>query len=297
MTATALHERYRVGDLDLTRVGYGAMQLAGPGVFGPPKDRDAAVAVLRDGGRARHHPHRHRRLLRPARHQRDHPRGAAPVPGRPAHRHQGRRPPRRAGRLAARARAGGAARAGPRQPRTPRPRRARRRQPARRRLRRARARFDRRAVRRRWPSCSSRASSATSASAPSRRAGRRGAGDRAGRVRAEHVQHRPPRRRRAGRPTSRAGHRLRAVLPARRLHAAAVRRRSTRSRPARRDADGRRAGLAAAALAQHPADPRHVVRGPPAREHRRAPAWTCRRTRSRSSTRSAAPNRRRGPGS
>ncbi len=38
---------YRVGDLDLTRVGYGAMQLAGPHVFGPPKDRDAAVAVLR----------------------------------------------------------------------------------------------------------------------------------------------------------------------------------------------------------------------------------------------------------
>jgi pyridoxine 4-dehydrogenase len=39
---------YTVGDLDLTRVGYGAMQLAGPGVFGPPKDRDAAVAVLRE---------------------------------------------------------------------------------------------------------------------------------------------------------------------------------------------------------------------------------------------------------
>ena len=38
---------YRVGDLELTRVGYGAMQLAGPHVFGPPKDRDAAVAVLR----------------------------------------------------------------------------------------------------------------------------------------------------------------------------------------------------------------------------------------------------------
>ena len=29
------------------RIGYGAMQLAGPGVFGPPKDRDAALAVLR----------------------------------------------------------------------------------------------------------------------------------------------------------------------------------------------------------------------------------------------------------
>ena len=34
-------------DMTLTRVGYGAMQLAGPGVFGPPKDRGAAVAVLR----------------------------------------------------------------------------------------------------------------------------------------------------------------------------------------------------------------------------------------------------------
>ncbi|MDT0349567.1 aldo/keto reductase family oxidoreductase [Pseudonocardia charpentierae] len=38
---------YDVGDLELTRVGYGAMQLAGPGVFGPPKDHDAAIAVLR----------------------------------------------------------------------------------------------------------------------------------------------------------------------------------------------------------------------------------------------------------
>ncbi|MFE7174152.1 oxidoreductase [Streptomyces sp. NPDC057616] len=38
---------YRVGDLTLTRFGYGAMQLAGPGVFGPPEDRDAAIAVLR----------------------------------------------------------------------------------------------------------------------------------------------------------------------------------------------------------------------------------------------------------
>ncbi|HWT34886.1 MAG TPA: aldo/keto reductase family oxidoreductase [Paraburkholderia sp.] len=30
------------------RMGYGAMQLAGPGVFGPPKDRDACIAVLRE---------------------------------------------------------------------------------------------------------------------------------------------------------------------------------------------------------------------------------------------------------
>ncbi len=39
--------RYPVGDFELTRVGYGAMQLAGPHVFGPPKDRDEAIAVLR----------------------------------------------------------------------------------------------------------------------------------------------------------------------------------------------------------------------------------------------------------
>ncbi|MGH7159726.1 MAG: aldo/keto reductase family oxidoreductase [Acetobacteraceae bacterium] len=34
--------------ISLKRMGYGAMQLAGPRVFGPPKDRDAAVALLRD---------------------------------------------------------------------------------------------------------------------------------------------------------------------------------------------------------------------------------------------------------
>jgi pyridoxine 4-dehydrogenase len=35
-------------DLTVTRMGYGAMQLSGPHVFGPPADRDAAVAVLRE---------------------------------------------------------------------------------------------------------------------------------------------------------------------------------------------------------------------------------------------------------
>jgi len=34
--------------LTVTRMGYGAMQLAGPGVFGPPRDRAAAVALLRE---------------------------------------------------------------------------------------------------------------------------------------------------------------------------------------------------------------------------------------------------------
>lgn len=37
----------RIGDRSVNRMGYGAMQLAGPGVFGPPKDRAQAVAVLR----------------------------------------------------------------------------------------------------------------------------------------------------------------------------------------------------------------------------------------------------------
>ena len=39
---------YRFGDRDVRRMGYGAMQLAGPGVFGPPRDRDEAIAVLRE---------------------------------------------------------------------------------------------------------------------------------------------------------------------------------------------------------------------------------------------------------
>ena len=39
---------YQLGDLTVSRVGFGAMQLAGPGVFGPPADPDEAAAVLRE---------------------------------------------------------------------------------------------------------------------------------------------------------------------------------------------------------------------------------------------------------
>lgn len=39
---------FQLGSKTVKRLGYGAMQLAGPGVFGPPKDHDAALAVLRD---------------------------------------------------------------------------------------------------------------------------------------------------------------------------------------------------------------------------------------------------------
>jgi aryl-alcohol dehydrogenase-like predicted oxidoreductase len=38
---------FTLGEHTVKRIGYGAMQLAGPGVFGPPKDRDSALAVLR----------------------------------------------------------------------------------------------------------------------------------------------------------------------------------------------------------------------------------------------------------
>jgi aryl-alcohol dehydrogenase-like predicted oxidoreductase len=38
---------YLLGRLSVSRIGFGAMQLPGPGVFGPPRDRDAALTVLR----------------------------------------------------------------------------------------------------------------------------------------------------------------------------------------------------------------------------------------------------------
>jgi pyridoxine 4-dehydrogenase len=39
---------FKLGGRTVKRLGYGAMQLAGPGVYGPPKDRDTAIAVLRE---------------------------------------------------------------------------------------------------------------------------------------------------------------------------------------------------------------------------------------------------------
>src|SRR5580692_4508671 len=50
MSETALGGRFTFLGTSLTvqRMGYGAMQLAGPGVWGPPKDPDGAVAVLRE---------------------------------------------------------------------------------------------------------------------------------------------------------------------------------------------------------------------------------------------------------
>ena len=48
MTNIASAGTFRLGDRTVNRMGYGAMQLTGPHVFGPPKDRAAAIAVLRE---------------------------------------------------------------------------------------------------------------------------------------------------------------------------------------------------------------------------------------------------------
>ena len=48
MNSTNTSASFSLGDRSVKRLGYGAMQLAGPGVFGPPKDHSAAVAVLRE---------------------------------------------------------------------------------------------------------------------------------------------------------------------------------------------------------------------------------------------------------
>lgn len=48
MTTIDASGTFPLGDRPVRRLGYGAMQLAGPGVFGPPKDRGQAIAVLRE---------------------------------------------------------------------------------------------------------------------------------------------------------------------------------------------------------------------------------------------------------
>ena len=215
---------FKLGDRTVKRLGYGAMQLAGPGVFGPPKDRDAAVAVLREAvARGVNHidtsdfygPHVTNQIIREALHP--YPddlvivtkvgaRRGADASWIPAFSRR-------------RADAGGARQ--PAQPRastrstssicascsasTGRPRaRSRRRSPS-------------------SPSFSGRAWSATSASATSRRR-RSPRGARSATIvcvqNHYNLAHRG--RRRADRRARARRHRLCAVLPARRLHAAAV---------------------------------------------------------------------------
>src|SRR5882762_8910948 len=48
MSAVDRSGTFMLGDKPVRRLGYGAMRLSGPRIFGPPKDRDAALAVLRE---------------------------------------------------------------------------------------------------------------------------------------------------------------------------------------------------------------------------------------------------------
>src|SRR4051794_23390130 len=68
---------WTLGDLTVTRFGYGAMQLAGPWVMGPPADHDGALAVLNEAAGLRithidtsaaYGPHITNRLIREALH-------------------------------------------------------------------------------------------------------------------------------------------------------------------------------------------------------------------------------------
>ena len=121
---------FRMGDRTVNRVGYGAMQLAGPGVFGPPKDHAEALAVLREAVASGvnhidtsdfYGPHVTNHLIREA---------LQPLSGRSGDRHQGRRPARRRRLVDPGAHAGRTDQCGPRQPAQPRPRCDRCRQPA-----------------------------------------------------------------------------------------------------------------------------------------------------------------------
>lgn len=48
MASHGITETFTLGSRQVKRIGYGAMQLAGPGVFGPPRDRHVALTVLRE---------------------------------------------------------------------------------------------------------------------------------------------------------------------------------------------------------------------------------------------------------
>ena len=85
--------------MTVNRMGYGAMQLAGRDgnklVWGPPRDVDGAIAVLREAVASWREPHRYSRFLRSPCHEPDHTKGAVPVSRRSGDRHQGQRPARR----------------------------------------------------------------------------------------------------------------------------------------------------------------------------------------------------------
>jgi aryl-alcohol dehydrogenase-like predicted oxidoreductase len=46
-TGASASGQFRIGEITINRLGYGAMRITGPGVWGPPSDRNAAIATLR----------------------------------------------------------------------------------------------------------------------------------------------------------------------------------------------------------------------------------------------------------
>ena len=80
--------------MTVNRVGYGTMQLAGPEVWGPPRDVDTAIAVLREAVDSGVNHIDYQRLLRSSHHQSANQAGASSVWQGSCNRHQGRRSPR-----------------------------------------------------------------------------------------------------------------------------------------------------------------------------------------------------------
>ena len=236
-------QTFPLGSFHVGRVGYGAMQLPGPGVLGPPRDHDEAIAVLRRAIELGINHIDTAQFYGPNVVQRAHPRGAAPLPRRPGAGQQGRCAPRRRRELATRT---GARRSAGRASRRTCARWAptgwprsicasrRRRDPN------AAGRCRPRAVR-----PSAHRDDQGSRRGPHRRhraeqhLGRPSA-DRVGphrdRLRAERLQPRRPDVAAGARRLHRARHRVRAVLPAR----LGLHRRQSRARPPRRQAGGRR---------------------------------------------------------
>ena len=76
-----MSETFTIADRVVRRIGYGAMQLPGPGVFGPPRDRDEALRVLRRAVELGVNHIDTAQYYGPGRLQRADPCGAVPVPG------------------------------------------------------------------------------------------------------------------------------------------------------------------------------------------------------------------------
>src|SRR5262245_53949973 len=76
------------GEIEIHRLGFGAMRITGKGIWGPPEDKPEAIRTLKRLPEAWHRLRRYRRFLRARRIRTPHPRNAPSV-SRHADRHQG----------------------------------------------------------------------------------------------------------------------------------------------------------------------------------------------------------------